>query len=118
MSRLDVAGGLRPPGPGPGLRAAFARCEVRGGGSWRPGCGDEPAMNTELVAKIVALFHGGASVSRIALSLGVSRRTVHRALGQVQQARGATPERAARPAPARAGKLDAVEPAIADLLAR
>jgi transposase len=75
-------------------------------------------MNTELVAKIVALFHGGASVRRIALSLGVSRRTVQRALGQVEQARGATPERAPRPAPARAGKLDAYEPAIADLLAR
>jgi transposase len=76
-------------------------------------------MNSELVSKIVALFHGGASVRRIALSLGVSRRTVHRALGQVEQARGAgPPERAPRPATARAGKLDAYEPAIADLLAR
>jgi transposase len=75
-------------------------------------------MNHELVAKIVALFHGGASVRRIALSLGVSRRTVQRALGQVEQARAGSTERAPRPATARASKLDAYEPAIADLLAR
>ena len=76
-------------------------------------------MNDELVNKIVALFHGGASVRRIALSLGVSRRTVHRALGQVEQARGGgPPATAARAATARASKLDAYEPAIADLLAR
>jgi transposase len=75
-------------------------------------------MNNELVAKIVALFHGGASVRRIALSLGVSRRTVHRALGQVEQARGGSPARAPRAATARPSKLDAYEPAIADLLAR
>jgi transposase len=73
-------------------------------------------MNNELVNKIVALFHGGASVRRIALSLGVSRRAVHRALGQVEQARGGLPERT--PRAARASKLDAYEPAIADLLAR
>jgi transposase len=75
-------------------------------------------MNSELVARIVALFHGGASVRRIALSLGVSRRTVHRALGQVEQARGGSPQRAPRHAPPRASKLDAYEPAIAGLLAR
>jgi transposase len=75
-------------------------------------------MNNELVNKIVALFHGGASVRRIAMSLGVSRRTVHRALGQVEQARGGVPERTPRAATARASKLDAYEPAIADLLAR
>lgn len=75
-------------------------------------------MNPELVAKIVALFHGGASARRIALSLGVSRRTVHRALGQIEQARaGGPPERAPQRA-ARGSKLDAYEPAIADLLAR
>ena len=45
-------------------------------------------MNSELASKIVALFHGGASVRRIALSLGVSRRTVNKALGQVERARG------------------------------
>jgi transposase len=76
-------------------------------------------MNSELVSRIVAMFHGGASVRRIALSLSVSRRTVHRALGQVEQARGAaTPERAPRRAAARASKLDAHGPAIAGLLAR
>ena len=75
-------------------------------------------MNGELVNKIVALFHGGASVRRISQSLGVSRRTVHRALGQVEQARAATTERAPRPATARASKVDAYEPAIAKLLAR
>lgn len=75
-------------------------------------------MNNELVSKIVALFHGGASVRRIALSLGVSRRTVIKALGQVEQARGGSPESAPRPATTRASKLDAYEPAIADLLAR
>ena len=75
-------------------------------------------MNHELVSKIVALFHGGASVRRIALSLGVSRRTVIKALGQVEQARGGSPERAPQPATTRPSKLDAYEPAIADLLAR
>ena len=76
-------------------------------------------MNSEQISKIVALFQGGASVRRIALSLGVSRRTVHRALGQIEQARGGgSPERAPRPVTARASKLDAYEPAIADLLAR
>ena len=76
-------------------------------------------MNTELVSKIVALFHGGASVRRIALSLGVSRRTVHKALGRVEQARSAgAPEAEPRPSTTRPSKLDAYEPAIADLLAR
>ncbi|MDR3637857.1 MAG: IS21 family transposase [Isosphaeraceae bacterium] len=76
-------------------------------------------MNPELVANIVVLFHGGASVRRIALSLGVSRRTVHRALGQVEQARaGVPPERAPQRAAARGSKLDPYEAAVADLLAR
>jgi transposase len=76
-------------------------------------------MNTELVSKIIALFHGGASVNRIALSLGVSRRTVYRALGQVEQARGGgSPSDAPRPKATRGSKLDAYEPAIANLLAR
>ena len=91
-------GGVGPPGPGPGLRAAGPRREVRGGRGRRPGRGDEPAMNNELVHKIVALFHGGASMRRIARSLGVSRRTVKKALGQVEQARGdGPPERSPRP---------------------
>ena len=50
---------------------------------------------------------------------GVSRRTVHRALGQVEQARGAgPPAELPRPAAPRGSQLDAYEPAIADLLAR
>ena len=72
-------------------------------------------MNNELVSKIVALFHGGASVNRIALSLGISRRTVKKALAQVEQARGTGPP---RPKVARGSLLDAYEPAIVDLLAR
>ena len=76
-------------------------------------------MNNELVSKIVALFHGGASMRRIALSLGVSRHTVKKALGQIEQARGGGPQPTApRPATTRGSKLDAYEPAIADLLAR
>jgi transposase len=73
-------------------------------------------MNADLVHKIVVLFRGGASVRRIARSLGVSRRTVDRALAQVEQARstGPTP----RPAAARGSQLDAYEPAIVDLLTR
>src|SRR5262249_31782788 len=102
-----------------GLLAAGTRRELRGGGSRRPGGGDEPAMNSELVSRIVALFHGGASVRRIAQSLSGSRRTVHRALGQGGQARATGPtERAPRPAAARASKVDAYEPAIAGLLER
>ena len=76
-------------------------------------------MNSDLVHKIVALFRGGASVRRIALSLGVGRRTVKKALGQVEQARGdGPPQGAPRPATTRGSQLDAFEPAIADLLAR
>jgi transposase len=76
-------------------------------------------MNPELLSKIVTLFHGGASVRRIALSIGVSRRTVHRALGEIEQARGdAPPEHVPRSASARGSKLDAYEPAVRDLLAR
>ncbi len=73
-------------------------------------------MNNERVSKIVALFHGGASMRRIARSLGVSPRTVKKALGQVEEARGTGP-----PPPlkvARGSLWDAYEPAIVDLLAR
>jgi transposase len=73
-------------------------------------------MNNELVSKIVALFHGGASMRRIARSLGVSPRTVKRALGQVEEARGTGPP--PRLKRARGSLLDAYEPAIVDLLAR
>jgi transposase len=73
-------------------------------------------MNDSVINEIVALFHGGASVRRIARSLGVSRRTVDKALRQVEQARGAGA--AARPKRARGSLLDAYEPVIVDLLAR
>jgi transposase len=81
-------------------------------------------MNSDLVHKIVALSRGGASMRRIARSLGVSRRTVKKALAQVEQARGDGPPEgaarpaAARPAAARGSRLDAYDAAIADLLAR
>jgi transposase len=73
-------------------------------------------MNSDLTLKIVALFHGGASMRRIARSLGVSRRTVSKALRLVEQARGTGPP--PRPKAARGSLLDAYGPAIADLLAR
>ena len=76
-------------------------------------------MNKELVNKIVTLFQGRASVRRIALSLGVSRRTVKKALGQVEQARGdGPPQGPPQPATRRGSQWDAYEPAIADLLTR
>jgi transposase len=76
-------------------------------------------MTTELISKIVVLFHGGASVRRIALSLGISRRAVSKALGQVEQARGGRgPETTPRLPTPRPSKLDAYEPAIIELLAR
>ena len=73
-------------------------------------------MNNERVSKIVALFQGGASMRRIARSLGISPRTVKKVLGQVEEARGtgAPPRRKVT----RGSLLDAYEPAIVDLLAR
>ena len=73
-------------------------------------------MNSELVSKIVALFRGGASMRRIARSLGISPRSVSKALAQVEQARGTGPP--PRPKAARGSLLDAYEPALVDLLAR
>jgi transposase len=75
-------------------------------------------MNPELVSRIVALFHGGASVRRIASSLRISRRTVHKALGLIEQARKGSSDGTPRIAMPRASKLDAHESAIAELLAR
>src|SRR5262249_11766394 len=119
MPRLDGPDGRRPPGPRTGLRPPGARRALRGGGGRRPGRGDEPAMNSDLVHKIAALCRGGASMRRIARSLGVSRRTVRKALAQVEQARGdGPPEGSSRPAVARGSQLDAYDAAIADLLAR
>jgi transposase len=73
-------------------------------------------MNDTLISQIVALFHGGASMRRIARSLGISRRTVAKALGQIEQARGAGPT--LRPKAQRGSLLDVYEPMIVDLLAR
>ena len=75
-------------------------------------------MNTDLIHKIVALFHGGASMRRIAQNLGVSRRTVRKVLQQVEQARGGAIDGSPRPVMTRGSQLDAYEPAIVDLLAR
>jgi transposase len=72
-------------------------------------------MNDALVAEIVARFHGGASMRRIAQVLGMSRRTVGRVLRQIEQARTGSPT--PQPAP-RGSQLDAYEPALRDLLAR
>jgi transposase len=73
-------------------------------------------MNDALIGKIVALFHGGASMRRIARSLGVCRRTVAKALGHIEQARGEGPT--LRPKARRGSLLDAYESVIIDLLAR
>ena len=76
-------------------------------------------MNDTVIHEIVVLFHGGASMRRIAQSLRVSRRTVRRALEQVEQARTAGPPWEVRgSAPRRGSQLDAYETAIRDLLAR
>jgi hypothetical protein len=76
-------------------------------------------MNDDLVHKFVALSQRGASMRWIARSLRVSRCTVKKALGQVEHARGVgPPEGSLWAAVARDSRLDAVEPAIADLLAR
>jgi transposase len=76
-------------------------------------------MNDALVHEIVARFHAGASVRRIAQNLRISRRTVRRALQQVEHARGAgMPQELLRPRPRRSSQLDAYQTAIVDLLAR
>src|SRR4029077_5373000 len=116
MPRLDDAAGTGPPGPGTGFRPAGAERSVCGGGGQRPGRGDATAMNDTLINKIVTLFQGGASVRRIARGLGVSRRTVEKALKQVEQARDDGV--ALRPKGTRGSLLDDYEPAIVDLLAR
>ncbi len=76
-------------------------------------------MNPTLIHEIVTLFQGGASMRRIARSLGISRPTVRRLLEQVQRSRGdgrlEHPPAAKRRRPS---QLDPYESAIADLLAR
>ncbi len=73
-------------------------------------------MNESVINQIVALFQGGASVRRIARSLGVSRRTVAKVLRQIEQGRtgGAAPP----PRGVRGSLLDPYESVIVDLLAR
>lgn len=76
-------------------------------------------MNDALIHEIVLRFRGGASMRQIAQSLHVSRRTVRRALDQVDQARMAGPAPGESPArPRRTSQLDAYEATIVDLLAR
>jgi transposase len=76
-------------------------------------------MNDTLIHEIVLRFRGGASMRRIAQSLHVSRRTVRRALDQVDQARMAgAPPGESRARPRRGSQLDAYEATIVDLLAR
>ena len=77
-------------------------------------------MNDALIHEIVALFHGGASMRRIARSLRISRRTVRQALepGRAGPRRSVRRRSMPRRQPRRGSQLDAYEPAIADLLAR
>jgi transposase len=76
-------------------------------------------MNDTLIHEIVLRFRGGASMRRIAQSLHISRRTVRRALDQVDQARMAGPPPGGPPArPRRTSQLDAHQATIVDLLAR
>jgi transposase len=76
-------------------------------------------MNSTVIHQIATLFRGGASLRRIAQSLRISRRTVRKALAQLDAARTAgSLEGLPRPAAARGSQLDAYEPAILDLLAR
>jgi transposase len=76
-------------------------------------------MNSTLIHQIVTLFCEGASIRRIAQRLQISRRTVRRALAQLEQARTTgPPAELPRPTPPRGSQLDAHEAAIASLLAR
>jgi transposase len=76
-------------------------------------------MNDTLIHEIVLRFRGGASMRRIAQSLHISRRTVRRALDQVDQARMAGPPSGeSRARLRRTSQLDAYEATIVDLLAR
>ena len=76
-------------------------------------------MNDALIHEIVIRFRGGASMRRIAQSLHISRRTVKRALDQIEQVRGAgSAPGPAQPRTRRGSQLDAHVGAITDLLAR
>jgi len=76
-------------------------------------------MNDPLAHEIVARFHAGASMRRIAQSLQISRGRVRRALDQVEHARAVgTTQGLPQPVLRRGSQLDAYETAITDLLAR
>jgi transposase len=76
-------------------------------------------MNSTLIHKIAVLFRGGASMRQIARSLRISRRTVRKALEQLDQARTTdSPQPLPRPAAPRGSQLDGYESAITTLLAR
>lgn len=76
-------------------------------------------MTDARVCEILTLFHGGASLRRIARTLRIGRQTVRRVLEQVEHARSDGPEqRPAQPEKRRPSQLDAFETTIADLLTR
>jgi transposase len=76
-------------------------------------------MNDPLAHEIVARFHAGASMRRIAQSLRISRGRVRRMLEQVEHARTVgTTQGLPQPVLRRGSQLDAYEKAITDLLAR
>jgi transposase len=76
-------------------------------------------MNPTLIHEIVSLSQGGASMRRIARSLGISRATVRRVLEHLLQARGeGRLDCPPRPRQRRASQLDPYESTIAELLAR
>ena len=76
-------------------------------------------MNDALVHEIVARFHAGMSIRRIAQSLRLGRRTVRQVLEQIERARATgMGHELCRPIPRRPCQLDVYQTAIVDLLAR
>jgi transposase len=76
-------------------------------------------VNDPLTHEIVARFHAGASMRRIAQSLQISRGRVRRVLDLVEHARAVgTTQGLPQPVLRRGSQLDAYETAITDLLAR
>jgi transposase len=74
-------------------------------------------MNDELRAEIVRRFYGGASFRRIALAMGVDRKTVGRVVEAHRKQRTA-PHAALTPPARRVSLLDSYEGQIAGLLGR
>jgi transposase len=76
-------------------------------------------VNDPLTHEIVARFHAGTSMRRIAQSLQISRGRVRRVLDQVEHARAVgTTQGLPQPMLRRGSQLDAYETAVTDLLAR